>query len=155
MHHPFRQRSIGPDDIEKALSQFCAPPAFNKKTNSQPSISDSTFKRISDLLSHLQAAHDAHGWSNRPRTYTVLHNIQRLDLFQSFINLGLNDIAFPYTIDKIPDLIHEDDLRQRFLRHQKYVLTTASHLEDGQHAHTKNGDDLFRMVRHLGRGAFG
>ncbi|KAL8983160.1 MAG: hypothetical protein Q9205_002523 [Flavoplaca limonia] len=155
MHNAFRQRSIDPDDIEKALSQFCAPPAFDKKTTSQPSISDSTFQRISGLLTHLQAAHHARGWSDRPRTYTVLRNIKRLDLFQSFIELGLNDIAFPYTIEKIPELLHEDDLRRKFLKHQKYVLTTASHLEDGQHAHTKNGDDLFHLVRHLGRGAFG
>ncbi|KAL9037338.1 MAG: hypothetical protein Q9180_003775 [Flavoplaca navasiana] len=155
MHNPFLQRSIDPVDIEKALSQFCAPPAFDKKTTSQPSISDNTFQRISGLLTHLQAAHHSHGWSDRPRTYTVLRNIKRLDLFQSFIDLGLNDIAFPYTIEKIPELLHEDGLRREFLRHQKYVLTTASHLEDGQHAHTKNGDDLFRIVRHLGRGAFG
>ena len=159
MHNPFGQRSIersiDPDDIEKALSQFCAPPAFDKKTTSQPSISDNTFQRISGLLSHLQAAHHACGWSDRPRTYTVLRNINRLDLFQSFIDLGLNDIAFPYTIEKLPEVIHEDDLRRRFLRHQRYILTAASHLEAGRHAHTKNGDDLFRLVRHLGRGGFG
>ncbi|KAL8755687.1 MAG: hypothetical protein Q9199_003476 [Rusavskia elegans] len=159
MYNPFRSRSTDPgriheDDIEKALSQFCAPPAFDRKTRCQPSISDSTFKRISELLNHLQAHHHARGWSDRPRTYTVLRNIKRLDLFQPFIDLGLNDIAFPYTIEKIPDLI-QDDLKDRFLRHQRYILTTASHLENGQHALTKNGDDLFRLVRHLGRGNFG
>ncbi|KAI4261172.1 MAG: hypothetical protein L6R42_003623 [Xanthoria sp. 1 TBL-2021] len=155
MFSAFRQRSIDPHDIEKALSQFCAPPAFDKKTRCQPSISDSTFKRISELLNHLQAHQHAPGWSDRPRTYTVLRNINRLDLFQQFIDLGLNDIAFPYTIEKIPDLIQEDDLKDRFLRHQRYILTTASHLEEGRHALTKNGDDLFRLVRHLGRGGFG
>ncbi|KAI4111134.1 MAG: hypothetical protein LQ339_000862 [Xanthoria mediterranea] len=160
MYNPFRQRSVDPgrlheDDIEKALSQFCAPPAFDKKTGTQSSISDGTFKRIAELLNHLQAHHYARGWSDRPRTYTVLRNIKRLDLFQAFIDLGLNDIAFPYTIEKIPDLIQEDDLKDRFLRHQRYILTTASHLENGQHALTKNGDDLFRLVRHLGRGGFG
>ena len=160
MYNPFRPRSTDPgripeDDIEKALSQFCAPPAFDKKKGSQPSISDGTFQRIAELLNHLQAHHYARGWSDRPRTYTVLRNIQRLDLFQPFIDLGLNDIAFPYTIEKIPDLIPEDDLKDRFLRHQRYILTTASQLEDGQHALTKNGDDLFRLVRHLGRGGFG
>ncbi|KAL8853107.1 MAG: hypothetical protein Q9221_001989 [Calogaya cf. arnoldii] len=146
---------IHEDDIEKALSQFCAPPAFDKKKGSQPSISDGTFKRIAELLGHLQAHRHVRGWSDRPRTYTVLRNIKRLDIFQSFIDLGLNDIAFPYTIDKIPDLIQEDALRDRFLRHQTYILTTAIHLEDGEHALTKNGDDLFRVVRHLGRGGFG
>ncbi|KAL8788567.1 MAG: hypothetical protein Q9213_001640 [Squamulea squamosa] len=156
----FWQRGIDPsriheDDIEKALSQFCAPPAFDKKTGSQPSISDSTFKRIAELLDHLQAHQHVRGWSDRPRTYTVLRNINRLSLFPRFIKLGLNDISFPYTIDKIPDLIHDDGLKDEFLKHQKYILTNASQLEDGQHALTKDGDDIFRLVRHLGRGGFG
>ncbi|KAL9001434.1 MAG: hypothetical protein Q9169_000009 [Polycauliona sp. 2 TL-2023] len=155
MFRSFRQRGIDPDDIEKALSQFCARPAFDKKANSQPSISDSTFKSISQLLKYLETHHHVAGWSDRPRTYTVLRNINRLDLFRSFIELGLNDIAFPYTIEKVPDLIQEDGLRDRFLRHQNYILTTAIHLEDGRHALTKDGEDLYRLVRHLGRGGFG
>ncbi|CAO1603310.1 hypothetical protein XANCAGTX0491_006898 [Xanthoria calcicola] len=131
MYNPFRQRSVSrgrihEDDIEKALSQLCAPPAFDKKTGSQSSISDGTFQRIAELLNHLQAHQNGHGWSDRPRTYTVLRNIQRLDLFQPFIDLGLNDIAFPYTIEKIPDLIPEDDLKDRFLRHQSESIGKRS-----------------------------
>ncbi|KAL8681758.1 MAG: hypothetical protein Q9186_002146 [Xanthomendoza sp. 1 TL-2023] len=160
MHNPFRQRSIDPSrihdgDIEKALSQLCAPPGIDKKTGSQPSISDTTFKRIAELLNHLQAHQYSHGWSDRPRTYTVLRNINRLDLFPKFIDHGLNDISFPYTIEKLPDLIQEDSLQDKFLRHQRYILTDASQLEDGVHALTKNGDDLYRLIRHLGRGGFG
>ena len=156
----FRQRSIDPnrlheDDIEKALSQFCAPPGVDRKTRLQPSISDNTFKRIAELLAHLQAHYHTTGWSDRPRTYNVLRNINRLDLFQHFIDLGLKDISFPYTVEKIPDLIHEDGLKDKFLKHQRYILTNASHLENGQHALTKNGDDLYSLIRHLGRGGFG
>lgn len=160
MFNPFRHQSIDPgriheEDLEKALSQFCAPPAFDRKTGLQPSISDSAFKRIAELLIHLEAHRRLHGWSDRPRTYTVLRNLNRLDLFPHFINLGLNDISFPYTIQKLPDVVQGDDLTDRFLRHQRYILTNASQLENGRHALTKNGDDLFRLVRHLGRGGFG
>lgn len=147
--------SIPPNDLEKALSQYCTPPARQKKTGSNGSISDSTFKHISELLAHLESQNGHQGWKSRPRTYTVLRNIRRLDLFQRFIDLNLKDIAFPYTIDKLPDLIHEDGLRDEFLRHQKYVLTDASQLENGRHAYTKDGADLFHLVRHLGRGGYG
>ncbi|KAL8658968.1 MAG: hypothetical protein Q9202_007348 [Teloschistes flavicans] len=148
MEHSF----IPPNDIEKALSQYCAPPVRQKKSFHSGSISDSTFKRIAELLAHLES-HDGHqGWKTRPRTYTVLRNIRRLDLFPHFINHGLNDIAFPYTIDKLPDQIHEDGLRDEFLRHQRYVLTDASQLENGRHAYTKDGADLFYVGKYLGRG---
>ncbi|KAL8806499.1 MAG: hypothetical protein Q9182_001281 [Xanthomendoza sp. 2 TL-2023] len=160
MYNPFRQQSIDPSrihegDIEKALSQLCAPPAIDKKTGSRSSISDTTFKRIAELLNHLEAHQNSHGWRDRPRTYTVLRNIDRLDLFPQFIDHGLSDISFPYTIEKLPDLIQEDSLKDKFLRHQKYILTDASQLEDGVHALTKNGDDLYSLIIHLGRGGYG
>ncbi|KAL8812321.1 MAG: hypothetical protein Q9200_001127 [Gallowayella weberi] len=160
MYNPFRQRNNDPSriqvgDIEKALSQLCAPPATDKKTGSRSSISDTTFKRIAELLNHLEAHQSSHGWRDRPRTYTVLRNIDRLDLFPQFIDHGLSDISFPYTIEKLPDLIQEDSLKDKFLRHQKYILTDASQLEDGVHALTKNGDDLYSLIRHLGRGGQG
>ncbi|KAL8732934.1 MAG: hypothetical protein Q9181_003768 [Wetmoreana brouardii] len=156
----FRQSSIEQtqipiSDIENALSRFCAPPPPDKKTGSVGSISDSTFKHITELLTHLESHHDHQGWKTRPRTYTVLRNIDRLDLFPHFIDRDLNDIAFPYTIDKLPDFIDEDGVRDKFLRHQKYILTDANHLEKGRHAYTKNGEDLFHLVKHLGRGGYG
>ncbi|KAL8925637.1 MAG: hypothetical protein Q9172_002141 [Xanthocarpia lactea] len=142
MFNPFRQRSIDPDrihkdDIEKALSQFCAPPGVDRKTRLQPSISDSTFKRIAELLAHLQAHNHTTGWSDRPRTYTVLRNINRLDLFQHFIDLGLKDISFPYTVEKIPDLIHEDDLKDKFLKHQRSVDQVWSRMSFREFARKK------------------
>lgn len=156
----FRQRSVEQtliplNDLENALSQYCAPPPPDKKTGSVGSISDSTFKHITELLNHLESHRGYQGWKTRPRTYTVLRNIDRLDLFPHFIDRDVKDIAFPYTLDKLPDLIQDDDSRDKFLRHQKYVLTDASQLEEGRHAFTKNGADIFHLVRHLGRGGYG
>ncbi|KAL8701886.1 MAG: hypothetical protein Q9201_004672 [Fulgogasparrea decipioides] len=137
-----RQRSVEQtliplSDIENALSRYCAPPSPEKKTGSVESISDSTFKHITDLLTHLESHHGHKGWKARPRTYTVLRNIDRLDLFPDFIDHDLNDTAFPYTIDRLPDFVYEDGARDEFLRHQK------------------NGEDLFHLVKHLGRGGYG
>ncbi|KAL8962726.1 MAG: hypothetical protein Q9193_000913 [Seirophora villosa] len=127
----------------------------DKLTGQRANISDGTFKHVTDLLKHLESHQSCQGWSVRPRIYTVLRNIGRLDLFQKFIDLGLKDISFPYTPEKLPNFLQEDSLRDSFLRNQKYVLTDASQLEKGLHAYTKNADDLFRVVKHLGRGGYG
>ncbi|KAL8928824.1 MAG: hypothetical protein Q9208_001602 [Pyrenodesmia sp. 3 TL-2023] len=155
-----RQRSVSRtsipvDDLEKALSQYCTPPTPDKSTGQGSNISDATFKRITDLLEHLESHQRCRGWSVRPRLYTVLRNIGHLDLFQKFIDLGFKDISFPYTVEKLPDFLQEDRLRDGFLRHQKHVLTDASQLEKGRHAYTKNADDLFLVVKHLGSGGYG
>ncbi|KAI4176194.1 MAG: hypothetical protein LQ348_006052 [Seirophora lacunosa] len=147
--------SIPVDDLEKALSQYCTPPMPDKLTGQRANISDGTFKHVTDLLEHLESHQSCQGWSVRPRIYTVLRNVGRLDLFQKFIDLGLKDISFPYTVEKLPSFLQEDSLRDSFLRNQKYVLTDASQLEKGRHAYTKNADDLFRVVKHLGRGGYG
>lgn len=143
------------DELEKALSQYCTPPTPDKVTGQPSNISDATFKRITDLLEHLESHQSCRGWSVRPRLYTVLRNIGRLDLFQRLIDLGLKDISFPYTVEKLPDFLQEDSLRDGFLKHQKHVLTDASQLEKGRHAYTKNADDLFLVVKHLGSGGYG
>ncbi|KAL9024905.1 MAG: hypothetical protein Q9196_006171 [Gyalolechia fulgens] len=149
------QTSITVDDLDNALSQYCTPPMPDKSTGQRSSISDATFKHVTDLLKHLESHRSCQGWSVRPRMYTVLRNIGRLDLFQELIDLGLKDISFPYTVEKLPECLQEDSLRDVFLRQQQYVLTDASQLEKGRHAYTKNADDLFRVVRHLGRGGYG
>ena len=59
---------------------------------------------------------------------------------------------------KLPDLFQDDFTRNNFLNAQKYVLTDATQLElgpEGCHAFTKNGDDLFHVIRHLGSGGHG
>ena len=145
------------DEVDKALHRLCTPPIRDRK-DSNISIDDETFKRISDLLKHLEPHIKAHGWSSRPRTYTVLRNIGRLDLMSEFINLGLKDYSFPYSVEKIPEVLTGDSWKEKFMNAQNYVLTEASQLEngpEGRHAHTKKGEDLFHFHKHLGSGGYG
>ncbi|KAL8907453.1 MAG: hypothetical protein Q9207_001423 [Kuettlingeria erythrocarpa] len=149
------RNSIPVEDLENALSQYCTPPMPDNLTGERASISDAAFKHVTDLLVHLESHQSCQGWSVRPRMYTVLRNVGRLDLFPELIGLGLKDISFPYTVEKLPESLQEDSLRDKFLRQQKYVLTDASQLEKGRHAYTRNADDLFLVVKHLGRGGYG
>ena len=145
------------DEVDKALHRLCTPLVHDKK-GSRASIDDETFRRISDLLKHLEPHIKAQGWSSRPRTYTVLRNIGRVDLMPEFINLGLKDYSFPYSLEKIPEMLIGDSLKEKFMNAQNYVLTDASQLEngpEGRHAHTKRGEDLFHFRKHLGSGGYG
>ena len=145
------------DEVDRALQRLCTPPVCDRR-RSKISIDDETFHRISGLLKHLEPHIEAEGWSLRPRTYTVLRNIGRLDLMPEFINLGLKDYSFPYSVEKIPEVLTDDSWKEKFMNAQKYVLTEASQLEngpEGRHAHTKKGEDLFHFYEHLGSGGYG
>ena len=77
---------------------------------------------------------------------------------QAFIAQGLKDYAFPYSFEKLPDILRDDVTKDRFMSAQKDVLTEATQLESGAegiHAYTKNGDDLYYVIRHLGSGGYG
>lgn len=169
-HHPitmfsnlFWFRHVEPsliprDDIEKALRQHCTPSPPDEKTGERPPISDGAFLHIANLLKHLEKHLNVEGYHKVPRTYTVLRNIDCQDLLPEFIRRDLADIAFPYTFEKLPDLFLDDLTRSKFLKAQKYVLTDATRLEhgpEGHHASTKNGDDLFHVIRLLGNGGYG
>ncbi|KAK0517513.1 hypothetical protein JMJ35_000668 [Cladonia borealis] len=75
-----------------------------------------------------------------------------------FINLGLKDYSFPYSVENIPEVLTGDSWKEKFMNAQNYVLTQASQLEngpEGRHAHTKRGEDLFYFYKHLGSGGYG
>ena len=146
------------DLIEKALRQHCTPSALDEKTGERLPISDGAFLHIANLLKHLEKHLNVEGYHKVPRTYTVLRSIERDDLLQEFIRRDLADIAFPYTFEKLPDLLLDDLTRSKFLKAQKYVLTDATRLEhgpEGYRASTKDGDDLFHVIRFLGSGGYG
>ena len=146
------------DEVERALLRFCSPPTYGNKPKVRPCISDENFHHISILLKHLEQHIHEGGWSSRPRTYTVLRNIGRVDLMPAFIAEGLKDYAFPYSFEKLPEILLDDVTKDRFMSAQKDVLTQATQLEsgaEGSHAYTKNGDDLYFVVRHLGSGGYG
>ena len=146
------------DEVERALFRLCAPPLHGGKGELRPCISDECFQHISSLLKHLERHLKESGWSSRPRTYSVLRNIGCAELMPAFIALGLKDYSFPYSVEKLPEVISDDSMRDRFMEAQKYVLTQAISLEngvEGVHAHTKNGEDLYYAINHLGSGGYG
>ena len=81
-------------DIDKALRQYCTPPAPDEKTGKRPPISDGTFHHIRNLLKHLEKHLNVEGYQDVPRTYTVLRNIGREDLLPQFISRELAHVAF-------------------------------------------------------------
>lgn len=146
------------DDVEKALLRLCTPPPHNGKSGTGSPISDEVFHRVSDLLKHLESHLKERGWHHRPRTYAVLRNIGCADLMPAFVALDLKDYSFPYSIEKLPEVLHDDITKDKFMDAQRYVLTDATQLEngvEGSHAHTKNGEDLYVVLRHLGSGGYG
>lgn len=149
---------ISRDEVEKGLSQLCAPPPRDTKTSTRACISDEGFQHITNFLKFLESHLKEKDWSSRPRTYTVLRNIGCSDLMPAFIALGLKDYSFPYSIEKLPDVLHDDSLKDKFMDAQKYVLTGATQLENGAegvHVHTKRGEDLYHVVKNLGSGGYG
>ncbi|KAL6718975.1 hypothetical protein ACLMJK_003210 [Lecanora helva] len=149
------------DEVERALVRLCTPPPRNHKSRTRPPISDKSFQHISDLLEHLQRHREGHGWDLRPRTYTVLRSIGRVDLMSTFIALGLTDYSFPYSWEKLPVVLHDDTTRDKFMEAQSLVFTEAMKLESdesdakGVHAYIQNGQDFYHVLKHLGSGGYG
>src|SRR5579862_2396276 len=101
---------IPPHLVESGLRKFCALPPPHKessrdKRNSSdgrsdrltehPEIPSENFSHITNLLTHLERHRGVQGWSERPRTYTVLRNIGRVDDMRIFVEAGLTDIWLP------------------------------------------------------------
>lgn len=155
-----RPSTIPSKDLERALSIFCKAPAPDTKSGAKTRISTDSFHHITGLLRHLEFQEGLKGWSRRPRTYTVLRNINRLDAMQTFIDLELKDISLPYSKDTLSGILQDSEAQKDFLRFQECVLTRASDLEkapEGDHVHfaKDEGDKHFHVVRHLGSGGFG
>ena len=149
--------SLPLEDVERGLKDRCAVPARDPKAPDKPHIPNSNFKQIRSLLQHLESHRGLIGWSARPRLYTILRIINRLDAMQTFINHQLLDYSLPFSLANIP---HElGDSRRDFIRVQDLVLTDARELEkgiEGQHVRfSKSGDEHFHRVRELGSGGFG
>ncbi|KAI9892624.1 MAG: hypothetical protein M1814_001317 [Vezdaea aestivalis] len=135
---------ITPEEFERAIA-----PLVHKKE-----FQNSDF----DQIAHLLCLYNRPQWAIRPRTYTVLRLIDRVDLIHGFVAEGLKDISLPYTITSLPPVITTPGARFGFLDKQKLVLTKASELEDihGHHRHFDNSvDSHFEYVRLLGRGISG
>ncbi len=97
-------------------------------------------------------------WSQLPRTYTVLHNINGQHLLDLFLQARLDDFSLPYSEMNLPGFIADKRLRRQFLAFQPYILTRAQPLEshDANHLHLEgSGNEYFHFVENLGQGGFG
>jgi hypothetical protein len=147
---------IPTEDIERALSKYCAPPSQQKGRAKQ--IPPENFQNITNLLRDFELHNGLQGWSRRPRTYTILRNINRTGDMQFFID-DHTDMSLPYTLATLPAKFSDEQARQQFLGFQDHVLTPARELEqgdNGRHVHFPgSADQHFHFVRKLGRGGFG
>ena len=145
------------EDVENGLATYCSRPVADSKSQRQPRIPSSNFRHIAHLLEQIEAPNNAKGWRYRPRIYTVLRGIGRLDLMNTFVERGYMDFYLPFTLASLPHEVGDD--RPAFMRFQEYVLTDAKELEkgiDGRHLHLgSSGDEHFFLRRSLGSGGFG
>ena len=144
------------NDSLAGLDSLCAIPQNDGKTSTKPRIRSENFIHIANLLKHYESQKGLHGWSRRPRIFTILHNIGRRDDMSIFILHDLLDSSLPFSLETLPKEL--GDSRIRFIDYQDHVLTRAGELEKGIggfHMQFQNGDDHFHHHRHLGSGAFG
>jgi|ERR1700712_1465316 len=148
--------------IDEGLSKHCCPPLRWKRKGCPPLLQE-TFQQISGLLRCLDKLYgrvDSHetAWRYRPRTYTVLRNINALELMDHFIQHGFNGFHFPYSDDTLPDFVTRSDTREDLLSHQSYVLTDIRLLDVSKERHLSfncRGERFFGVLQDLGHGGFG
>ncbi|OCK80990.1 kinase-like protein, partial [Lepidopterella palustris CBS 459.81] len=119
-------------------------------------IRDNVFPHISELLKRFGQVE----WSLRPRTFCILRMLGCVDAMNAFIAEKRTDFFLPYNEKNLPHAIKGADMRAKFLRFQKLVLS-PHHLneleqEDSAHLHFHNSaDDYFSYIKDLGLGKFG
>ncbi|KAI9764123.1 MAG: hypothetical protein M1840_008683 [Geoglossum simile] len=141
--------SLSVSDFERAMTVL-----FSAAEANQSRFADSDFDKMRRLLAQVGKPPQ---WCDRPRTYTVLRMIDRIDLFDTFISDGLKDIAFPYANSRLPHSL-SPTAKAKLLQAQNLVLTKASDLEksDGRHRHLdQDADAHFIILKILGRGGSG
>ncbi|CAO2648656.1 Nn.00g079230.m01.CDS01 [Neocucurbitaria sp. VM-36] len=153
---------------QSGLATLCRLPAAQPDQTVQQ-VSDERVQAVSNILFLLDAKakrEDGHLWSYRPRTYIILFNVGCVQLMNSFVEEGKTDIWLPYDDRTLPSFIQQADVRQKFLKIQKHLLTSARELEDISthasltkifpHIHLEgSGDQHFRRINSLGQGNFG
>ncbi|PKY08618.1 hypothetical protein P168DRAFT_301286 [Aspergillus campestris IBT 28561] len=148
-------------DVEELLARLCRPASA---TNSAVfrSVSVKRCNEISDILFKKGKNNGDErllAWSERPRIYFVLRNIQRLDLLDYFVKAELTDFHIPFNEDTLPVFLREDGLRESFLRFQPYVLSSgAKGLDNRGEPHLSFAGDAQRYFYYkgsLGRGGYG
>lgn len=146
------------DDIEKGLQFFCVVPGPDARSKLPGYvIPDSSFRQISTLLKQYESYNKAFEWHYRPRIYTVLRLIGRLDVMDHFVSQHYKDSDLPIPPHLLPSEL--GDSKDPFLTFQHCCLTSAIDLErgvEGKHVHFGgNGDEHFYSRTYLGSGGYG
>ncbi|KAI9035688.1 uncharacterized protein KD926_003132 [Aspergillus affinis] len=148
-------------DIEDLLDRLCRPVSATSPSASS-SVGINRCNEISDiLLNKGKVTGDERllAWSERPRIYIVLRNIQRLDLLDSFVKAELTDFHIPFNEDTLPAFLYENEIRESFLHFQSYVLSSgAKGLDDHGGPHLSlagNAQRYFYYKGTLGQGGYG
>lgn len=150
----------GEPDVDDLLGRLCCPPR-TASSDKSPRIESEKFVEITKLLKTIDKQNGRSGtsaWAMRPRTYTVLRNIARLDLLDDFSQEGLTDFNLPYSHHTLPDFVQGPELREGFFRSQSYVLTDARGFEEPGGPHVSidgKAQQHFHHKRDLGQGGFG
>jgi hypothetical protein len=135
------------------LRKLCHQPTNVDPRTGKAVISDGAIQNIAECLKDLEKE-DA---SDRPRTFAVLHMMNRLDLMPAFVVEGLFDNSFPYHDRRsLPPLMRKDhDACHQFLELQTHVMSAACQMEkglDGPHVYADSGDVFFKPLEKLGSG---
>lgn len=138
-------------DVSKRLRTLCQKPTV--ESGKPEVISDKDIQEISECLQDLEEVTAM----ERPRTFAVLHMMNRTSFMGAFEVAGLFDNSFPYASRRSlpPAMRLDQDACHQFLELQRYVLSDACQMENGarsSHVHTKSGDLLFKSLRRLGSG---
>lgn len=145
------------EDIEKTLQLLCVVPGPDIKSKLSGNIPNSSFQRISDVLKQYEGHNKAFQWHHRPRIYTVLRLIGRLDVMSLFVLNNYMDSDLPLPPRLLP--LELGISANQFLAIQDRCLTSAIDLEkgvEGRHLNLgRNGDEHFHVCGHLGSGGFG
>ena len=148
----FATGSRAPVTDDKSLADIVQEIRFAVSGRSAPQELDGHFDSLSIALMDEVKKQQ---WSSRPRTWYILHEMNRLDTMNAFIYQGLNDTSLPHRRDSLPETLNADEARA-FLQLQDLILSDILHLEHGKHVTLKNGDILFEKKTHrLGHGSQG
>ncbi|KAL1593122.1 hypothetical protein SLS60_010729 [Paraconiothyrium brasiliense] len=121
-----------------------------------PVVRDGVFPYISELLRQYGQGE----WALRPRTFLILRRLGCVKTMEDFIAMKRTDAFLPYDDRNLPDFIKGAEIRAKFLKCQRLVLSNKhlNDLEKEGSAHqnfTRNADDYFSFVKLLGQGGSG
>lgn len=140
-------------DTYQRIRYLCSVPGTSKD-GSKILISDTDIEELAQCLRDLKEDEA----SERPRTYAILHMIQRQDLISVFVAKGLRDNSFPYPDRRsLPPRMskYEPDACHAFLDLQGHVMSPALELEkpgESPHVLAESGDRYFQQLGRLGKG---